>query len=95
MAKITQISQPMGQMLRPIYLNQDDSINVTINFGFLVTNKETKEVSFLAQSQQNHHITAEESVAIFEAVPNDSETLNEALERTIMSVLRAKNAIAF
>lgn len=88
--KVNYLEQKFGAVLRPIFFNQDGTSNITVTIGFM-----DAAGNFIAQGQQNHYLTQEETKQVLQAKPEQDEVLDDALERLIMDLLRSKNAIQF
>ena len=88
--KVNYLEKRFGAVLRPMFFNQDGTGNITITLGFM-----DDAGNFIAQGQQNHYLTQEETKQVLQTKPNQDETLDDALERLILDLLRSKNAIQF
>ena len=88
--KVNYLDKQFGAVLRPMFFNQDDTSNITITLGFM-----DDAGNFIAQGQQNHYLTQEETKQVLQVKPNKDETLDDVLERSILDLLRNKSAIQF
>ena len=88
--KVNYLDKQFGAVLRPMFFNQDGTSNITITLGFM-----DDAGNFIAQGQQNHYLTQEETKQVLQVKPNQDETLDDVLDRSILDLLRNKSAIQF
>ena len=94
---IQPVSKPVGLVPRPITFNMDNTVSVTVS---LVTIGKVSEGKLVETTQCNptgqqsyHQLSAEEGLAVLNVAPNKGETHAQAIDRSIIELLRAKGAL--
>ncbi len=98
---IQQVSKPMGLVPRPITFNMDNTVSVTESLVTIEKMSEPDAEGKLVETtqcnptgqQSYHQLSAEEGLAVLNVAPNKGETHTQAIDRSIIELLRAKGAL--
>ena len=98
---IQQVSKPMGLVPRPLTFNLDNTVSVTLALVTIDKVSEPDAEGNLVEStqcnptgqQSYHQLSAEEGLAVLNVAPNKGETHAQAIDRSIIELLRAKGSI--
>ena len=98
---IQTVLKPVGLVARPLTINMDNTMSVTIamvTIDKISVPDATGQLVEQAQCNQTgqssyHQLTVEEGLLALNATPNEGETSAQAMDRNIIEILRNKGAL--